>query len=178
MICDNLFEIIDSLEEKYLQFLVDVCDIESPTEYKEGVDKVGKYFIEKAKEKDWQVEEQIQTVSGNCVCITLNPKASGQAVCFSGHMDTVHPIGSFGEKPTKIDGDIIHGPGVIDCKGGIVASFMAMDALEKCGFKDRPIKLILQSDEENGSRKSNKATISYICEKVLYYAEALHYSRM
>lgn len=165
MICDKLFEIINSLEEKYLQFLVDVCDIESPTEYKEGVDKVGKYFIEKAKEKGWKIEEQAQPISGNCVCITLNPKASGQAVCFSGHMDTVHPLGSFGEKPTKIDGDIICGPGVIDCKGGIVASFMAMDALEQCGFKERPVKLILQSDEENGSRFSDKSTVRFMIEK-------------
>ena len=165
MVCDKLFEIINSMEEKYLQFLVDVCDIESPTENKEGVDNVGKYFIEKAKEKGWEIEEQVQTVSGNCVCITLNPKARGQAVCFSGHMDTVHPVGSFGEKPTKIVGDIVYGPGVLDCKGGIVASFMAMDALEQCGFKDRPIKLILQSDEENGSRFSNKSTVAFMAEK-------------
>lgn len=165
MSCDKLFDTINSLEEKYLQFLVDVCDIESPTEHKEGVDKVGKYFIKKAEDKGWEIEQQTQPVSGNCICITLNPKASGQPVCLSGHMDTVHPIGSFGEKPTKIDGDIIYGPGVIDCKGGLVASFMAMDALEQCGFKERPVKLILQSDEENGSRFSNKSTVAFMAEK-------------
>ncbi len=165
MKCEKLFETIELLEEKYLQFLVDVCDIESPTEHKQGVDKVGNYFIEKAKEKGWQVEVQNQPVSGNCVCITLNPNAKGRAVCFSGHMDTVHPVGSFGKKPTKIDGEIIYGPGVIDCKGGIVAGFMAMDALEQCGFKDRPVKLILQTDEENGSRFSNKSTVRFMIEK-------------
>ena len=165
MSVEKLFETIEILEQEYLKFLVDVCDIESPTDYKEGVDNVGKYFIEKAKEKGWQVEIQNQPISGNCVCITLNPDAKGQAVCFSGHMDTVHPVGSFGEKPTKIDGEIIYGPGVTDCKGGIVAGFMAMDALERCGFKDRPIKLILQSDEENGSRFSGKSTISFMVEK-------------
>jgi glutamate carboxypeptidase len=80
-------------------------------------------------------------------------------------MDTVHPVGSFGVNPTKIVDDIVYGPGVIDCKGGLVAAFMAMDALERSGFKDRPIKLILQSDEENGSRFSNKSTVHFMIEK-------------
>ena len=45
MVCDNLFKVIDSLEEKYTKVLVDVCNIESPTDYKKGVDAViGKAF--------------------------------------------------------------------------------------------------------------------------------------
>ena len=126
MVCYELFKVIDSLEEKYIQVLVDVCNIESPTDCKKGVDAVGEYFTNMANEKGWSVEVNKQEIAGDCICITLNPNASGKPVCFSGHMDTVHPIGSFGEIPTKIDGDIIYGPGVADCKGGIVASFMAM----------------------------------------------------
>lgn len=165
MTCEKLLKTIDSLEEEYLQFLIDVCNIDSPTDYKIGVDKVGDYFINKAKSKGWMVEVQNQPISGNCVCITLNPTANAQSVCFSGHMDTVHPVGSFGVNPTKIVDDIVYGPGVIDCKGGLVAAFMAMDALERSGFKDRPVKLILQSDEENGSRFSNKTTVDFMIEK-------------
>jgi hypothetical protein len=51
----------------------------------------------------------------------------------------------------RIEGDKIYGPGVIDCKGGIVAGLMAMDALEQCGFRARPVQMLLQSDEETGS---------------------------
>lgn len=165
MKCEKLFETIEGLNEEYIQFLIDICNIESPTEYKEGVDKVGEYIVAKAKEKGWVIETQKQEVSGDCICITMNPDATGAPVCFSGHMDTVHPIGSFGEVPVSRDDRKIYGPGVLDCKGGIAASFMAMDALEKCGFKERPIKLILQSDEENGSRNSNKTTVEYMYEK-------------
>lgn len=96
MKCEKLFQTIDSLNEEYMQFLVDVCTIESPTEYKEGVDRVGEYFIAKAKEKGWNIEVQEQKVSGNAICITMNPDAQGSPVCLSGHMDTVHPVGSFG----------------------------------------------------------------------------------
>lgn len=165
MKCEKIFEIIDSMNDEYLDFLSEVCKIESPTEYKEGVDRVGKYFIEKAEKHGWTVEKQSQNISGDVVCITMNPDAKGAPICFSGHMDTVHPVGSFGDTPVRIDGNRMHGPGITDCKGGLVASFMAMDALEKCGYNDRPVKLILQSDEENGSRNSNKTTVQYMCEK-------------
>lgn len=165
MRCDKLFQIIDSLNEEYIQFLTDICNIDSPTDYKEGVDRVGKYISDKAIQKGWLVEKQSQEVSGDCICITMNPDAAEAPVCFSGHMDTVHPVGSFGDVPVHSDDEKIYGPGVIDCKGGLAASFMAMDALEKCGFNNRPVKLILQSDEENGGRNSNKTTVKYMAEK-------------
>ena len=163
--CEQLFKTIEALNDEYIKFLTDICTIESPTEYKEGVDRVGKYFIDKANEKGWLVEVQNQEISGDVVCITMNPDADAAPVCFSGHMDTVHPVGSFGEVPVRFEGDKIVGPGVTDCKGGLAASFMAMDALERCGFDKRPVKLILQSDEENGSRNSKKTTVQYMYEK-------------
>jgi len=163
--CKKLFEIIDSLNGEYIQFMTDICNIESPTDYKEGVDRVGKYFADKAIQKGWLVEKQSQEISGDCICITMNPDAPSAAVCFSGHMDTVHPVGSFGEVPVHLDNEKIYGPGVIDCKGGLAAAFMAMVALKECGFKERPVKLILQSDEENGSRNSKKTTVQYMYEK-------------
>ena len=165
MKCENLFQIVESLNEKYMQFLTDICTIESPTDYKEGVDRVGQYFADKAAEKGWIVEVQQQEISGNAMCITMNADAPGAPICFSGHMDTVHPVGAFGEVPVTHDDEKIYGPGIADCKGGLAASFMAMDALERYGYKDRPVKLILQSDEENGSRNSKKTTVKFMAEK-------------
>ena len=129
MKCEKLFQIIESLNDEYIKFLTDICTIESPTDHKEGVDRVGEYISYKANQKGWVVERQNQEISGDVVCITMNPHAKGAPVCFSGHMDTVHPIGSFGETPVRFDHEKIYGPGVVDCKGGIAASFMAMDAL-------------------------------------------------
>lgn len=164
MKCEQLFRVIDSLSEEYLLFLTDICVIESPTECKQGVDRVGRYFAQKAAEQGWLVETRHQEISGDAICITMNPDAKGAPICFSGHMDTVHPIGSFGENPVQRDDENIYGPGVVDCKGGLAAAFLAMDALKRCGFADRPIKLILQSDEETGSRGSDKATVRFMGE--------------
>lgn len=165
MQCEKLFNEIDKLSDKYIKVWEDVCTIESPTNYKEGVDKVGDYFIAMAKEQGLEVEVFAQPVSGNAVCITMNPDAKNASVCFSGHMDTVHEIGFFGNQPVKKDEKNIYGPAVTDCKGGTVASLMAMEALKNCGFTDRPVKLILQSDEETSSKGSEKKTVEFMCEK-------------
>lgn len=161
---DKIFERIDLSEENYIAFWEEFCLIESPTDYKQGVDAAGNYIIEKAKARGWRIEKQEQKISGDCICITMNPDAVGAPVCLSGHMDTVHPVGLFGPPAVKKDGNKIYGPGVSDCKGGIVAAFMAMAALEDEGFRERPIKLILQSDEETNSDGSNKTTVQYMCE--------------
>lgn len=162
---NKLCEVIDSLEEEFIKVWVDVCNIESPTECKAGVDAVGRYFAEKAETNGWQVEIFEQPVSGNCVCITMNPDSCAQPITLSGHIDTVHPVGSFGTPAVRLDEKYIYGPGVTDCKGGTVAALLAMTALGKIGFDTRPVRLILQSDEEASSIYSNKKTIEYICRK-------------
>ncbi len=164
MECKELFACIDSLYEEYTEKWVEVCNMETPTMNKELVDKLGDYFVNFAKQQGWETEV-FENVTGNVVCLTMNPQSSQAPVTFSAHMDTVHPLGSFGVPSTKIVGDKIYGPGVVDCKGGAVAAMLAMDALQRRGFTDRPVRLLLQSDEEAGSRPINKPSIEYICEK-------------
>ncbi len=161
----GVFDTVDSLYEEYKAFWAEICRIESPSNHKPGVDAVNECFIRRAREKGWQVEILPQPVAGDAVCITMNPDAPGKPVCMSGHTDTVHPLGLFGEDPVRFEDGKIFGPGVYDCKGGLVMGLLAMDALDRCGFRERPIRLLLQSDEEVGSRLSQKATINWICEK-------------
>ncbi|MBR6523849.1 MAG: M20/M25/M40 family metallo-hydrolase [Clostridia bacterium] len=165
MQCDKLFDEINRLESDYVKVWEDVCNIESPTNFKEGVDRVGKYFIKMAEDRGFDVELCEQPVSGNAICITMNPQAKAAPVTFSGHIDTVHQVGFFGTPAVKKDSENIYGPGVTDCKGGVVASFFAMDALKNCGFTARPVKLIIQSDEETSSKGSNKQTLDFMCKK-------------
>ena len=55
---NTLFKEIDNLESKYIDFWVDVCNTESPTNYKEGVDNVGKLFIDVAKKFGWDYSKR------------------------------------------------------------------------------------------------------------------------
>lgn len=165
MNCEKLFSVIDELNEKYCDIWEDVCNLESPTNDKSAVDAVGGYFLKMAQDRGWQIEVMHSETAGDAICITLNPQAKAAPVTLSGHIDTVHPVGLFGTPATRRDEKCIYGPGVLDCKGGVVASFMAMDALETCGFTKRPVQLIIQTDEETGSQTSKLKTVEFMCEK-------------
>ena len=161
---NEVFSKIDSLYGRYLDILREVCEIESPTDHKVGVDAVGRYFLDFAASRGWETDIHREALSGDAIAITMNPNAPGAPVSLSGHMDTVHPVGSFGDTPVRRDEECTFGPGTVDCKGGLIAALLAMDALDALGFSERPVKLLLQSDEEIGSRLSEKRTINYICD--------------
>lgn len=157
-----LFAEIQQLESKYLPMWEEICLIESPTACKAGVDQVADFCIAHAEKLGWQVVRGQEAISGDPVCITMNPQGAEAPICLSAHMDTVHPVGSFGSPAVRTEGGKIYGPGVMDCKGNIVAAMMVMEALQNCGYTKRPVKLILQSDEETGSAGSEKRTVDFM----------------
>ena len=162
---NKVFSKIDELESRYLDLLEEVSNIESPTHNKAGVDAVGRVFCRVAESLGFALEVLPVEGAGDVVCITMNPDAEGSLISLSAHLDTVHEVGSFGTPAVRRDGERMYGPGVLDCKGGAVAALFAMNALSASGFCARPVRLLLQTDEELGSRPSERQTINYILEK-------------
>ena len=132
---------------------------------KAGVDAVGQYITRWAKEKGFSVTSLPQTVDGDPLCITINEDVDAPAISMACHMDTVHPVGTFGTPAVRIEGNKIYGPGVCDCKGGVTMGMLVLDVLHESGYRSRPVKLLIDSDEETGSVGSQKATISWMCEQ-------------
>lgn len=165
MQCQAVFEKIDALSGAYVDIWEAMCLLESPTANKEAVDAVGGYIADWALDQGFDVEALELEGAGNPLCITMNGAAEGAPVVMSGHIDTVHPIGLFGTPAVRRDAENIYGPGAVDCKGGVVASMLAMQALKDCGFTARPVKLIVQTDEETSSKQSGKRTVEFMVEK-------------
>ena len=65
---EQLFEKIDALNPKYIKVWEDVCNIESPTNFKQGVDAVSDYFINLAEQKGWFIEVLENEKAGKAVC--------------------------------------------------------------------------------------------------------------
>ena len=164
MNCKELFARIDELNGEYLDMLETVCTMETPTADKARVDALGKYFADYGRARGWDVDVFPVEVSGDVVTLTMNKGASGEPISLSGHIDTVFPVGTFGTPSVTRDGENMYGPGVTDCKGGIIVGLLAMAALDDLGFRDRPVRMLLQTDEEKGSTPSGKKTIRHICE--------------
>ena len=87
MKCNQLFRKIDELDEMYRNLWEDICNIESPSDSKTGVDAVGQYITAFAERHGWKTERCPQAVSGDAICITMNPEAKGKPVALSAHME-------------------------------------------------------------------------------------------
>ncbi len=146
MLCD----LIDSRYEEMKQTLVEMALIESPSEYKEGVDKVCDYIRAFCEKMGMDVTVHDYEKAGKTLVAVFNKDSGKKGVALMGHMDTVHFVGKFGDNPIKIDGDFIYGPGVFDCKGGLVIAMYAVKALKDIGYDNRPVKFIFSGDEEVG----------------------------
>ena len=81
-----------------------------------------------------------------------HPDMGKPGILISGHMDTVHPIGTLDVLPFKRNGDICYGPGLMDMKGG---NYIALDAIRKlirAGLQTPlPVTVLFTPDEEVGT---------------------------
>ena len=77
-------------------------------------------------------------------------------VLLLGHLDTVWPHGTLARWPFSVSGDVATGPGVFDMKAGVVQMLAAMTLLDDLDG----VCLLLNSDEETGSRTSRDLVIA------------------
>jgi len=74
-----------------------------------------------------------------------------------GHYDTVWPVGTIEERPFRIDGNIVHGPGSFDMKGGLAQIVLALRVIRDLQL-ETPVSpvVFVNADEEIGSRSSTR----------------------
>jgi glutamate carboxypeptidase len=69
-----------------------------------------------------------------------------------GHLDTVWPIGTVETMPVRLDDGDLHGPGVVDMKGGLAQMVYALRALDELDLEPALTPVVhVASDEEIGS---------------------------
>lgn len=117
-----------------------------------------KEHVEKATDwlrKEFEAEgfdcyiEDVSPEKAGILVGTLGKGRAGKPVVFSGHIDTVHKSGSWGEAPFRIEDGKAYGPGVLDMKGGIIITLYVVKALNSIGFDERPIKIMFAGEEES-----------------------------
>lgn len=91
--------------------------------------------------------------------------AVGETQLLVGHLDTVWPLGTLGSMPLEERDGELHGPGVLDMKGGIVQALFALECLVELGLEPAiaPVFMVA-ADEEIGSPDSRRHTVAQAAE--------------
>ncbi|MDD9957031.1 MAG: M20 family metallopeptidase [Anaerolineaceae bacterium] len=144
------------------QAMVDELDelvrLETPTTDKAAVDRCGRILQARLEALGASVARHPQEQVGDMLLASWHADAPGPAILFLTHTDTVWPLGTLAERPPRIDDEgRFLGPGAIDMKGGIVIVLTAIRALVERGeLPRRPLRVLVTSDEELGSRHSEQ----------------------
>ena len=73
-------------------------------------------------------------------------------ILVSGHLDTVHPVGTIAKNPWRIEDGRVYGPGIQDMKGGNFVTVEALRQLAIAGIETPlPVTVLFTPDEEIGT---------------------------
>lgn len=151
---------------KELEYLVNIDSVSSEAT---GTGKIAAFMKEKFSNLGWKVKEHHFHASiGPCLEMT-NGEADAFDILILAHMDTVFPLGTSAISPFKVLDGRAYGPGVIDCKGGMLSGFYALQDLEQDGkLKDKSIGVFLNSDHEGISSVYSRSHIEALAKKSAY----------
>jgi glutamate carboxypeptidase len=152
-----------------LSLLRHMVEIESPSDDKAAVDRMGSFLAEAFERLGGQVTFYPQEAAGNHLKADFAGGASVKPALLLGHFDTVWQMGTLAKMPFRIEDGRAFGPGVYDMKAGITMMIFALRALKAAGVAHRPVTILLDTDEEVGSitgRPVVEATAKE-CEAVL-----------
>lgn len=137
-----------------------LVEIESPSDVKQSVDRVGTVLASRFGELGGRVRFHPAEKFGKHLQIDFRSRNKTKPVLLLGHMDTVYPIGTISKMPCRVSKGRVWGPGVLDMKGGIALALHVIEAMLAWndGKLSRPLTLLLVSDEEVGSASSRVIT--------------------
>jgi glutamate carboxypeptidase len=149
----------DASYGSYLSDLEATVNMDCGTYLPKGVNQVADLMQARFEGRGWTVDRRRHAGEGSAeplgdvlVARLEGDTPEGPRILLIGHMDTVFPDGTPLDRPFTIDGDRARGPGTSDMKGGLLAGYYAVRALQEIGL-DRfgSITYVCNPDEEIGS---------------------------
>lgn len=168
------FSFIDQEEKTMKKLWVDLCKYESPSADIESVNAATEFLEKNLKDFGMTTKIRKFPVGANSISAYFDNGSKDLEMALLGHLDTVHNKGLFGEEIVKVDeeNNMMYGPGVLDCKGGVIVAILVARALNHIGY-DKFVKLAFSGDEEVGHRFTNGEGKDFFLEEVKGFKAAI-----
>ena len=131
----------------------EIVEIESPSHDVERNVEVSAWVEQQASNinLDLEIEKTFAEGYGEHLVIRAFP-SDQKGVLLLGHTDTVHPVGTKKDNPTRMEDGKFYGCGIFDMKANVVLMLEALRFFAESGLRPaRPITILLSCDEEVGS---------------------------
>ena len=142
----KIASLVDAQAAAFASDLETAVRIDSATENLAGVRQMGGHFVRQLTELGFESRfVEMPAATGRAGHLVAEHKGTkGKRVLLIGHLDTVYPGGTF-----RREGDIAHGSGVNDMKGGDVVLIAALRVLHSAGaLEGTQIIVVMTGDEE------------------------------
>ena len=170
----KLLEYFQERQKNVLDSIYAVVEIESPSFDILANLLVVDWFEDEARKisEDFEIERIFAENYGEHFILRAFP-ADAKPILLLGHLDTVHPIGTKKQNPTRIREGKFYGCGIFDMKANCVLMLEILRAFTELNLKPRrPITILLSCDEEVGSftgreiveREAAKSAFCLVCE--------------
>lgn len=158
---DQALAYLDQCREEMLFLWETLVRMESPSADPEAIDRLASHLDTYCRALGMETEKFRPEGAGTCLA-AATPARALPPILLLGHMDTVHPVGSFPGGSWRLEGGSVYGPGAHDCKGGLVIALYVIRALQHAGYDRRQLRLALVSDEETAHTLSQGQTVDFL----------------
>ncbi len=151
----NPYEILEYFQDRQraiVDSIREIVDIESPSHNATRSREVADWVERQAVATGVDILIERVTVNDGDHIIIRAFSSTARCNMLLGHIDTVHPLGTNVQNPTRIEGDNFYGCGIFDMKANVVLMLEALQYFASSGTRaSRPITILLSCDEEVGS---------------------------
>jgi glutamate carboxypeptidase len=154
----SVLEYLESRRQAMVDRLVELAELESPTDVPETQEAVQKRLTQWLEACGFGVRRiPGQRTGGHLYARPRQRERGRPGQLLIGHCDTVWPVGTLEAMPVRVHNGQVRGPGTFDMKAGLVQGIFAVEALTALGLEPPATPVwIINSDEEIGSPESRR----------------------
>ena len=157
-IAARVLDYVNSQQHVLTDLMKDLVEAESPSAHPETHDNVRRILRLALASAGYESRETGGPDKPSHIFAKPQERKRGQPTqLVVGHFDTVWPVGTLEERPFRIDGNVVHGPGSFDMKGGLAQLVVALRTIRDLRLEMPVVPVIfINADEEIGSRSSTR----------------------
>ncbi len=150
----SLIERVSSEIDPIIELLRQLVEMESPSQSKELVDRLGVFVAEHLRDNGLDPQLVAREEVGDIIWAEWGSRQEGRILVLC-HIDTVWESGSLERNPFRVEEGRVYGPGIFDMKSAVAATLKIQEYLARGWIEPRKkVRFLYTTDEEIDSYHS------------------------